>query len=148
MATARTGTGRRSGIGRTSDAGSVILGAKFWKAGTIIKASFLRSFITKLDDGSSGECYQFLLDEPKTLDIHVDQFGRFDEMAEKKINVDKIAIGALTGFTMALQALQESTPWFSTFQRGDLVTINCVGIQDPTQRGYSGMPTFEVQIER
>ena len=148
MGTARTGAGRRSGFGRTEDAGSIILGAEFWKQGTELKATFLRSFVTKLDRGETGECFQFLLQEPSTLDVPVDDNGKFFADGKKMLNVDKFAIGALKGFMMALQSLQESTPWFSTFQRGDLVTITCTGVQEPSQHGYSPMPEFEVKVDR
>jgi hypothetical protein len=114
-----------------------------------LKATFIRSFATRLNDGSGGICNQFLCNEPQTLDVPIDEFGKFNLDGKRRVNIDKFSIGALTGFEMALQSLCTSTPWFSgEFQRHDLVTITCTKITEPSQSGYSGMPEFEISVER
>lgn len=64
----------------------------------------------------------------------------------KTIRVDRFAMGALTGFEMALQ--DAAAKGFESFKYGDQLSIECVGMQKAEQDGYSDMPEFKVDIFR
>lgn len=93
-------------------------------------------------------CHQFHCDEPKTLEIPLNEKGRFDLDNGKMTHVDKFAVGALTGIEMALDAvMSNSNGAFKGFQFRDRVTFKCTGIA-PAERGQNPMPEFTITIDR
>lgn len=131
--------------GSTAEATAVILGAAFWEVGTKLTGAYLRSFPTRMSDGTEAECHQFLCLKPELIEVPLNDKGRLDYDRGKNTKVNKFAIGALTGIQMALQVAESGG--FRHFQPRDIVTIECTGIQ-PADNGLSPMPEFSVEIER
>lgn len=93
-------------------------------------------------------CHQFVCDDPKVIEIKVNAKGKVDLENGTEKKLDKFAIGALTGFEMALDALDIATNGaFKSFQRHDKVNIECTGVQEALP-GQSPMPEFKVIVER
>jgi len=137
----------RTAAGTTAEASSVILAAQFWKPQTKISGIYVRSFPTKLQDGSVSECHQFLCAKPEVIEIPTNEKGRVDFKNGKATKVDKFAVGALTGIEMALDAVKVNAPWFRQFELRDKVTFTCTGVQ-AGQNGNSDMPEFLIEVER
>jgi hypothetical protein len=137
----------RTAAGTTAEASSVILGAQFWKPNTKLTGIYVRSFPTKLQDGTVSECHQFLCMMPEVIEVPTNGKGRVDYKDGKPTKVDKFAIGALTGIEMALDALRVNAPWFRSFEMRDKVTFSCTGVQ-PGENGNSDMPEFLIEVER
>lgn len=84
---------------------------------------------------------------PQTITINVNENGKWVPDGEgKPLVIDKFAIGALTGFEMALDALKMKG--FERLQTRDKVHIECTGITRAKERGMSDMPEFLVRVER
>jgi len=94
--------------GKTSDAQSVLLGAKAWKKGMRIEGSVTREF-----DTQNGTCYEISLRTP------VKVAGNMEK---------KVSVGALKGFKMALNAAG-----VDDLQVGDRVIIECTGTTGTTK---------------
>lgn len=136
----------RTATATTREAGSAILGAGFWEPGKKISGIYVRTFVTKLGDGESGECHQFLCLIPQTLKVKLNDRGRLDSNGTEQ-EIDKFSVGALTGIEMALDALRVTAPWFGEFKLHDKVQFECIGIQ-PGVNGNSPMPEFSITVER
>ena len=119
--------------GKTADAGAPILGAKYWKKGKQIIGTVLRSFSTE-----KGECYTIQL----YREIEIDRKLTYPQ-GEIKETLDKVSVGALKGFGMALQAA--GVPGCK-LQAGDKVQITCTGTT-PSGKG-SDMIDFDIQVDR
>lgn len=136
--------------GTTDEAGSAILGATFWKPGTKLLGVYVRRFETNLSTNEKATCYEFLLAQPSMLEVIVDGKGRLvaegTEGAKKK-KIDRFAMGALTGWLMAIQALEAKG--FDGFKSRDRVIIECTGVEPaPPNSGQSDMPKFTLSVER
>jgi len=107
--------------GRTEDAEAPILGACWWVAGKKIVGRVVRSFETR-----NGECYQLQLPE---------------KVAFLGEQVDRVSVGALKGFQMALAAAG-----LADLQVDDTVLIECTG-KTETQKG-NAMVNFYVEVNR
>ena len=107
--------------GKTEDAAAPFLGAEFWKEGTEIRGTVLRGF-----DTENGRAYVIGLDKPVNLGGE---------------EVDEVAIGALRGFLMALQAAH-----LEALLPHDHVIVLCTGTS-PTQKGSPRL-NFAVQVDR
>jgi len=107
--------------GKSSDAQAPILGAKFWKKGKKIEGTVLKSFQT-----TNGICFVISLRTPQLV----------NNVLEKQV-----AIGALKGFHMALNAagLEE-------LQERDAVIIECTGVTE-TNKGNPRVD-FNVAVNR
>lgn len=88
--------------GKTKDAESPILGAKFWRRGMKLEGTVTRSFET-----ANGICYEISTKEPITVN------------GEK---TKLVSVGALKGFQMALAAAG-----LAELERGDKAAIECTG---------------------
>lgn len=111
--------------GKTQDAGSEILGAKFWgKKGTKIDGAI----VLRVFDTVNGPCYELKLASPITVN------------GEK---LSKASIGNMKGFTMALAAAGVPN---SELRPGDVVTIESTGTTD-TGKG-SERVDFNVLVHR
>jgi hypothetical protein len=66
------------------------------------------------------------------------------EVQTREVEIDKFSVGQMAGLEMALDSMRLAG--FSEFQFRDFVTIECTGVQEPTQRGHSPMPEFTVTI--
>jgi len=119
--------------GRTEEAGAPILGAKFWKKGAQIKGRVLRSFVT-----DNGLCYVIKLNKAQKI-------NRRDTSPSAEITeeLDRVSVGALKGFGMALQA--SGVP-DGRLISGDQVQISCTGTS-PSGKGNDQI-NFDVQVER
>jgi len=119
--------------GKTADAGAPILSAKFWKKGKQIIGNVLRTFSTE-----NGECYVIQLHKP----MEVDRKQTYPALDAKE-NLDRVSVGALKGFGMALQAA--GLPGAKLLV-GDKVQITCTGTT-PSGKG-SDQIDFDVQVDR
>ena len=107
--------------GRTEDAEAPFLDAAFWKKGVRIVGFVDRSFVTQ-----NGECYVVVLDEAVEID------GEMEE---------KVSIGAMKGFQMALQAAN-----YPKLHKGDLLVAECTGLTPPKKENHSPRVNFAVEI--
>lgn len=107
--------------GRTEDADSIFLGAEFWKAGVKIAGAVVRTF-----ESENGPCY--VLDLVNAVTVN-------GELA------DRVSIGNLTGFRMALQAAG-----LERLQVGDQIHLECTGAK-PTSKG-SPRANFAIEVTR
>jgi hypothetical protein len=113
--------------GRTEDASSIFLGADFWEKGMKVSGTVARVFEVKGDDGPAT-CYEL-----KPVDgVEID--------GEKQ---DKVSIGNLTGFRMALQAAG-----VDKLRVRDMIAITCTGYEKAKKEGHSDRANFEVDIVR
>jgi len=94
--------------GKTQDAQCPILGATFWKKGLKVEGQVTKDFQTQ-----NGVCFEITLKTPIKV----------NGTTEKKI-----AIGALKGFHMALNAAG-----IESLQVGDGVIIECTGTTGTTK---------------
>lgn len=99
--------------GKTSDASSTILGAKFWKKGIKIEGTVQRKFKT-----TNGDCYNLNLLKPVKVK---------NETTGKVTEETQVAVGALKGFDMALQAAGVPN---NELLAGDKIILECTGTQD------------------
>lgn len=119
--------------GKTEDSTAPILSADFWKKGTRILGRVARSFKT-----SNGICYTIELPEAITVDRRL----TYPE-EQKTEKLDKVSVGSLKGFEMALQAtgIPEGKLLY-----GDKVVIVCTG-RTPSGKGNDQV-NFEVEVNR
>lgn len=140
----RTASARRGFSGSTAKAyGSAILGAPFWKPGTELGGFYIGSFPT-----ANGDCHKFKCAIPSKLEVTVDDAGKLvpdGEQGGHIREIDQFAIGALAGFTMALDDMK-ANGW-KGFKLHDKVWIKCTEIQEAQQQGFSPMLMFEVNVE-
>jgi len=121
----------RTYLGRTENAAGPILGAKFWKKGTVISGEVLRAFKTE-----NGTCYTLQLDKEITAngeDVYPEQKG--------KITSKQFSVGSLKGFEMAIQS-----SGLSELRTHDKVEIRCTGTT-PTDKG-NPLVNFEISVQR
>lgn len=119
--------------GKTADAGAPILSAKYWTKGKQILGTVLRTFSTE-----NGECYVIQLNKP----IEVDRENTYPPVPGKE-KLEKVSVGALKGFGMALQAA--GLPGAKLLV-GDKVQISCTGTT-PSGKGNDQID-FDVQVDR
>ena len=113
-----------------------ILGAPFWKPGIQVQGIYVRSFETAV-----GHCHEFMAATP--VKVLLDAEGKVSATGHEK-TITRFAMGALTGFEMALQRMDG----FPGFNYGDQVVIVCTGFQKSENAMRSDMPTFDVEISR
>ncbi len=104
--------------GKTEDADSIFLGAKFWKPGLKIAGKVIRTF-----DSENGPCYVL---------------GLLDAVKVNGELFEQVSIGNLTGFRMALQAAG-----LDGLQVNDAVHLECTGLESTTK----GSPRLNFSIE-
>jgi hypothetical protein len=107
--------------GKSSDAQAPILGAKFWKKGIKIEGTVLKSFQTQ-----NGECFVISLRSPVKVGTTMEK---------------QVAIGALKGFHMALNAAG-----LEDLKERDAVIIECTGVT-ATNKGNDRVD-FNVAVNR
>jgi len=111
----------RQFTGDSRNAQSPILGAEFWKKGTKIEGTVVRSFDTK-----NGTCYEVVTNKP--VNVNGEQ--------QKKVSV-----GALKGFQMAL-----GDCGLEQLEAGDKVIIEATG---KTESGKGNdMVQFKLTVGR
>jgi hypothetical protein len=64
----------------------------------------------------------------------------------KPTECEKFSIGALSGVNMAFDAMKNQFGWDGKFQQGEYLIIECTGVKPASQRGYSPMPEFRLQL--
>ena len=111
--------------GSTEDAQSPILSAEFWKKGVRIEAKVIGIYQSK-----NGPLYNLLSKKPVTV---------------KGEKGDKISIGGLKGFQMALRAAGIPE---EKLLIGDAVIIECTGSQSNEDRELAPMVLFKVAVSR
>jgi hypothetical protein len=107
--------------GKTEEADSVFLDAKFWRPGVKISGRVIRTF-----ESENGPCYVIELLDP------VEVAGE---------NVDQVSVGNLTGFRMALQAAG-----LDCLKSGDSLHLKCTSLKSTTKG--SPRPNFELEVTR
>lgn len=118
--------------GKTEDGACPILRQSYWSKGITLSGKMIRKFRT-----SNGDCYEFHL--PRTMEFG----GRdiFPEQDQRVVKLEKIGIGEMAGFKMALAAagLDDLLP-------GDIIELTCTGEQDTGQKNK--MTCFRIQVQR
>lgn len=117
----------RKFTGRTEDAQNVFLGASFWKQGTRVGGRVVDSFTTRSDSGLQT-CYSI---ETDGVEVNGE-------------TVEKVAIGGLVGFRMALRAAMGG----EELACGDFITIECTGTTPAKKKGNSDQINFSVEVVR
>ena len=107
--------------GTTQEAGGKFLGADFWKKGVRIEGRVFGSF-----DTENGTSYNVHLKKPVKIDGE---------------ETDRVAIGALKGFGMALRASGAEE-----LQVNDLIVLECTGTT-PTNKGNDQID-FKLLVDR
>jgi hypothetical protein len=107
----------RTYTGKTTDAGSLILGASFWSKGMKIEGTVTRNFET-----ANGTCYEIHLNKPVQINGE---------------NARIVSVGNLKGFQMALNAAG-----LETLENGDKIVLGCVG----TTSTGKGNPRIDFQL--
>ena len=107
--------------GRTDEVQGVFLGADFWEPGKRVFGKVVRPF-----DSKNGRCYTVKLGKPVEV------------LGEKE---DVIAIGALKGFRMALDATG-----IAELKPGDSIVVECTGKKEQGE-GKSPMVEFELEVD-
>lgn len=118
--------------GRTEDGACPILRQSYWSKGVVISGTVIRKFPTK-----NGECYELKL--PRALEVS----GRdiFPEVQERVVKLDKVGIGEMAGFKMALAAAG-----LADLQPNDIVELTCTGEQNVGRD--NNMTLFRVKVDR
>ena len=93
-------------------------------------------------------CHQFICADPPILKVPIDERGKVNWENGRETDIDKFAIGALTGLEMAIDQVKENHEWFHDFQIRDLVTIECIGTIHSDKLGYSDMVEFKIAVQR
>lgn len=109
--------------GKSMDASSVILGGDFWKKGAKIQGTVVGSFVTQ-----NGTCYNVRLTQ--SLKIK----GKDESI---------VAVGALKGFQMALQAAGVPD---AKLLSGDKIILECTG-ETKTEHA-SARIDFKIAVDR
>ena len=129
--------------GNTNNAGSAILGFDFWGKGTKVTGTYTRDW-----QSSVGTMYEFAVmsGQPKPT-AFLDEKGRVTtkQNGGKETQLERFSIGALKGFGMALQDLENQN---IQMKFRDLVTIECIGFQENEDSRKDEMVLFEVTIDR
>jgi hypothetical protein len=119
MATTKTQTF----TGKTEDAEAPFLDAAFWTPSVKVLGVVERSY-----QSVHGECYVLALSKPVKLN---------------NVEEDRVSIGNLTGFRMALDASKAKK-----LLVGDFVELECSAIQSAKKAGDSPRPNFVIKINR
>jgi hypothetical protein len=119
--------------GETGDQ-ELILGAWFWKPGTVITGTVARLFETTV-----GKCTALHLLRPVTIPGNNLRPPEHDTVSK---DVADVAIGGLKGFQAALDRMEG----LGGLQLRDIVTIECTGEKQVGQQ--SPMLTFAVKVTR
>jgi hypothetical protein len=119
--------------GNSQDVSAPILSADYWKKGTQISGTVIRSFKT-----SNGVCYTIELKKP----IKVNRQHTYPKESKTE-SLFKVSVGSLKGFEMALQA--SGIPE-GKLQSNDKVEITCTG-KTPTNKGNPQVD-FTIKIDR
>lgn len=115
--------GERMFAGKTEDAEAPFLGADFWKKGVEIEGVVERAF-----DSINGRCYVLKLAQP--VEVAGEEW-------------DRVSVGNLTGFRMALQAAK-----LSGLQNGDRVVLFCTDLVPAKKEGFSPRVNFALTVKR
>lgn len=107
--------------GSTEEAGGQFLGASFWKKGTRVEGK-----VTGLFGTENGTCYS----------VHLNKAVKVNDET-----TDKVSIGALKGFEMAIRA--SGAGELST---DDLIILECTGTV-PTTKGNDQV-NFKLLVDR
>jgi hypothetical protein len=117
--------------GSTEEGMAPILSARYWTRGTQLKGVVLGRFNTQ-----NGICTTIKLSEP--LEIS----GELVSPAQDgNVTLQAVSVGGLKGFEAAL-----SVAGIEALQRGDKVTIKCVGSKNTGQQ--SDMVLFDIDVDR
>lgn len=120
---------------------TAMLGGKWWEKGDKLACIFSRTFETKFGTG-----YEFMLVQPSTLTVNVDQYGVTTKKGEGVAKIiTRFAMPSLAGFEMALQDMMGNG--FEGLRFGDKVLIECVDIQESSDSSQSPMPQFDVSVD-
>jgi len=117
-----------------------ILGAPFWQVGIKVSGIYVRSFETGV-----GTCHEFMAAVP--IKVLVDGEGKIAPKGAKgavEKTVTRFAMGALTGFEIAVQRLEGFDAW----RYGDQMVLECINIQAAQVAGQSPMPMFKLDVSR
>lgn len=125
MATPAPGTGKVF-HGRTLDADAPFVGGDFWETGKWIQGE-----VTKVKPSTlGGHKFSYLVELESPVEIDGEEW-------------DRVTIGGLTGFSMALQAAG-----IDRLYPKDLIRMECESIKKPKKEGYSPRPNFAITVNR
>jgi hypothetical protein len=112
--------------GRSDDIELPLLGAEFWKEGTVVSGTFDGVREQKI----GGLAYKIILDAPLVLDGSEET---------------EVEVPSLTRFAYAVQSLKEKG---YQGRRGDLWSIRCYHVKVTTKEGFSNSPEFQIDVIR
>jgi hypothetical protein len=119
-------TAGQSWKGHSSDIAVPLLGAEFWKVGTVV-SGVLEG---RRDQKVGGMAYRLTLDTPVSLDGE---------------EVTEVELPSLTGIKNALESIRLQG---YQLKRGDLWRVECEGIKKAKKEGFSDSPEFEIGVIR
>src|SRR5258707_14143383 len=110
--------------GRSLDVEAPFASGEFWEIGKIIKGEVVRVYTTELE-GKSSLAYVVELDDPVEIDGE---------------EWERVSIGNLAGFRMALQAAHIERLYMK-----DLIETECESIRKAKTEAYSRRANFRVK---
>jgi len=113
--------------GRTLDAEAPFASGEFWAIGKILKGEIVRIYQTVMDEKPSL-AYVVELEDPVEIDGE---------------DWERVSIGNLAGFRMALQAAHQDRLYLK-----DVIEMECESIKKAKKEGYSPRPNFRLKITR
>lgn len=109
--------------GKTEDAEAPFLDGGFWFPDVKVVATVERSWMS-----ANGECYVLSLSSPVKIN---------------KVEEQRVSIGNLTGFRMAMDAAG-----LKKLLVGDFIEVECTSVNSPTKPGQSPRPNFRIKVTR
>lgn len=112
--------------GRTVEADAPFVGGDFWEVGKRIQGE-----ITKVKPSTmGGHKFSYVMELESPVEMDGEEW-------------DRVTIGNLTGFALALQAAGVDR----LFPK-DVVMIECESIKKPKKEGFSPRPNFAITVNR
>ncbi len=113
--------------GRTIDVEAPFLSGEFWEVGKLIEGKITRIYQTILDGKPS---LAYVLEVGQPVSINGEEW-------------DRVSLGNLTGFQMALQACGMERLFMN-----DVIEIECESVKPAKKEGYSPRPNFRLKVLR
>jgi hypothetical protein len=119
-------TGVQTWTGRSDEIAVPLLGAEFWQEGKSVAGVFDGA----RDQKVGGAAFRLVLDDALVID------GEEEPVVE---------LPSLTGVKNAIQALRLKG---YQLRKGDLWSVQCVGVKKARKEGFSDSPEFQIDVIR
>jgi len=110
--------------GRTVDAEAPFLSGAFWKPGVLVRGVVSKIYVDK------DQRTNYVLELESPVEIDGEEW-------------DRVSIGNLAGFKMALQAMH-----MERLRVKDILEMECEDIKPAKKEGYSPRPNFRLKVVR